>query len=148
MRWIRPTAERVSHIAHNLREADAIEVRLSHGVDEQEAVFESWLSSEICRCIVTSDGEPVGVTGVCGDRIWLLGTDGLTATRARRLQLCHQGRDWVEHCLKQVGVPLGNHVYSKNQESVRWLKWLGFEFGTLEPFGPSAALFYPFWRTI
>lgn len=148
MRWIRPSAERARYIAQHLRQADVAEVRLSHGVDGAEAVFESWLSSEICRCIVTSDGEPVGLTGVCGDRIWLLGTEGLTATRARRLQLCHQGRNWVEYCLEQAGVPLGNHVYSKNRASVRWLKWLGFEVGTPEPFGPSAALFHPFWRTI
>ena len=148
MRWVRPTAERVSHIAFNLRSDDKTEVWLSHHIPGDEAVFESWLSSEICRCIVTSDGEPVGVTGVCGDRIWLLGTEALTATKARRLQLCHQGRDWVQHCASQVGKTIGNHVYAKNRMSVRWLQWLGFEVGVPEPFGPSAALFHPFWRAV
>jgi hypothetical protein len=47
-----------------------------------------------------------------------------------------------------VGKPIGNHVYAKNRMSIRWLKWLGFELGVAEPFGPSAALFHPFWRAI
>jgi hypothetical protein len=146
MRWVRPTAERVSHIAFNLRSDDKTEVWLSHHIAGDEAVFESWLSSEICRCIVTSDGEPVGVTGVCGDRIWLLGTEGLTATRSRRLQLCIEGRGWVEHCLKHVGGPIGNDVYAKNRMSIRWLRHLGFEVEEPRPIGLSGALFCRFWR--
>ena len=146
MKWADPTEERVRYIANHVRAEDETEVWLSHRVRGPEAVFESWASSDICRCIETSSGEPVGITGVVGDRIWLLGTDGLTATKVRRLQLCIEGRRWVEHCLERVGGPIGNDVYAKNQSSIRWLKHLGFHVEEPRPLGLSAALFCRFWR--
>lgn len=148
MRWAPPTEERARYVAEHVREEDQTEVWLSHRIPGPEAVLESWANSEICRCIETSDGEPVALTGVCGDRIWLLGTDGLTATRTRRLQLCIEGRDWVEYCLEIVGGPIGNDVYAKNQRSIRWLKRLGFEVEPPRPVGPSGALFSRFWREV
>jgi hypothetical protein len=148
MKWAEPSAERAYYIASNVRKQDEMEVWLSHHVPGAQAVLESWAGSDICRCIESSSGIPLALTGVCGDRIWLLGTDGLTATKERRLQLCREGRDWVKHCLEFVGQPIGNHVHSKNRQSVRWLRWLGFEVGTPEPFGPSAELFNPFWMEV
>jgi hypothetical protein len=146
MRWAEPTEARAYHVAANLRHEDEQEVWLSHQIPGPEALLTSWADSDICRCIETSDGEPVGFTGVCGDRIWLLGTRGLTATRSRRLQLCIEGRGWVEHCLKRVGGPIGNDVYAKNQQSIRWLKHLGFTVEPPRPIGHSCALFSRFWR--
>lgn len=146
MRWADPTAERAYYVAANVRAEDRDEVWLSHRLPGAEAVLQSWSGSELCRCIETSDGEPVGLTGVCGDRIWLLGTEGLTATRSRRLQLCIEGRGWVEHCLKHVGGPIGNDVYAKNRMSIRWLRHLGFEVEEPRPIGLSGALFCRFWR--
>jgi hypothetical protein len=146
MRWTDATDERAYYIASNLRKEDQEEVWLSHRVAGPEAVLESWAASDICRCIETSDGEPVGLTGLTGDRIWLLGTAALTATRSRRLQLCIEGRGWVEHCLERVGGPIGNDVYAKNRTSVRWLRFLGFEVEPPRPIGHSGALFSRFWR--
>jgi ribosomal protein S18 acetylase RimI-like enzyme len=146
MRWADPAEGLVYYVAANIRREDEREVWLSHHIPGPEAVVESWVQSDICRCIVTDDGEPVGVTGVVGDRIWLLGTEELTATRSRRLQLCREGRGWVEHCLKRVGGPIGNDVYHSNQASIRWLKHLGFTVEQPRPFGSSGALFCNFWR--
>ena len=146
MRWGKPTEEKVISIARNLREADRIEVWLSHQSDPMEAVVGSWESSDICRCIEMDAGQPVGLTGLNGSRIWMLGTDELTATRRRRLQLCNEGREWVQHCLDVAGMPIGNDVYSKNTESIRWLKHLGFTVADPRPMGHAAALFSEFWR--
>ena len=146
MRWADPTEERAYYIANRVRSEDETEVWLSHHITGPEAVLDSWAGSDICRCIETSDGEPVGLTGVCGDRIWLLGTEGLTATRMRRLQLCIEGRQWVKHCLERVGGPIGNDVYAKNKRSIRWLKHLGFQVEAPRPIGLSGALFCRFWR--
>lgn len=146
MHWADPTEDRARFIASNLRKEDRHEVQLSHAISGAEAVLTSWASSEICRCIETSNGEPVGLTGVCGDRIWLLGTEGLTATKGRRLQLCAQGRLWVEYCLQQVGAPIGNDAFYGNRASIRWLKHLGFHVEQPRPMGPSSALFCRFWR--
>ena len=146
MRWAEATEDRAIYIASRVRAEDRTEVWLSHRATGPEAVLESWYGSDICRCIETSEGEPVGLTGVCGSRIWLLGTEGLTATRMRRLQLCIEGRKWVDHCLERVGGPIGNDVYASNRQSIRWLKHLGFQVEKPRPIGLSAALFCRFWR--
>ena len=146
MKWADASEGRVYYVAANIRRKDEQEVWLSHQVPGPEAVVESWQQSDICRCIETSDGETVGVTGVVGDRIWLLGTEGLTATKERRLQLCREGRGWVKHCLERVGGPIGNDVYYSNRDSIRWLKHLGFTVEQPRPMGHSGALFCAFWR--
>jgi len=146
MRWADPTDARGCYIAGNLRRDDEIEVWLSHRLKPYEAVLNRISDSEVCRCIESDDGEPLAMTGVSGDRIWLLGTSRLTETKRNRWELVVCGREWVEHCLKVVGGPIGNHVYARNEQSIRWLRHLGFTVEHAEPFGPSAALFCPFWR--
>jgi RimJ/RimL family protein N-acetyltransferase len=148
MRWADPTEERAAYIAGRLRKEDEFEVWLSHRMTPYEAVLISLAGSDVCRCIESNDGEPLGVTGVCGDRIWMLGTDRLTESKQNRWELVVCGREWVDHCLEVVGVPIGNHVYAKNERSIRWLRHLGFTVEHPEPFGPSAALFCPFWREV
>ena len=146
MRWIEPDVNMATEIGLNLREQDRIEVQLSHGIGGLHAVLGSYRQSRVCMAIEGDDGTPVGMTGVAGDRIWLLGTEGLTATKSHRWQLCLHGREWVEHCLEVVGCPIGNHVYAKNRQAIRWLKHLGFTVEHPEPIGPSLSLFCPFWR--
>ncbi|MFZ9569093.1 MAG: hypothetical protein ACO28M_04535 [Vulcanococcus sp.] len=148
MKWVRADEEIAMEIGLNLRTQDQHEVMLSHGVTGLEAVLESYLQSDICQAIEGDDGVPVGITGVCDDRIWLLGTYGLTATKSHRYQLCLHGREWVDYCLEEAGGFLRNMVYSKNTGSIRWLKHLGFAVEEPQPFGPSAALFCPFWRKL
>lgn len=149
MKWIyAPEASHVLDVADNLRPQDQLEVKLSHGVSPHEAVRTSWANSRICRGIALDDGTPVGLCGVVGHRIWMLGTPQLTATRKGRWQLCVEGRKWVDSCLDEVGGPLFNQVYSKNTESIRWLKVLGFTVDKPRPFGPSSALFCDFWRSL
>ena len=148
MRWAEATPERALRVAYNLREEDKTEVWLSHRMTAVDAVMQSLGKASLCRCIETLDGVPVGLTGLNGNRIWMLGTQELTATRARRLQLCKEGRDWVQHCLSAAGMAIGNDVYSKNTDSIRWLKHLGFRVAKPRPMGHSGALFCEFWRDI
>ena len=96
MKWAKPVSHRVYEIGRNLREADRKEVWLSHRLTGLDAVLTSWHQSDLCRCIETDAGEPVGITGLVKNRIWMLGTDNLVATRERRLQLCKEGRLWVD----------------------------------------------------
>jgi hypothetical protein len=146
MKWAEATQEAALHIAMNLREEDRTEVWLSHGLTPTEAVMESWSDADLCRCIASMDDEPLALTGLTGNRIWLLGTEKLTATRERRLQLCKEGGEWVETCLNRAGMAIGNDVYAKNTRSIRWLKHLGFSVASPRPMGPSAELFSEFWR--
>lgn len=147
MEWImEPSASDAVAIANNLRPADATEVMLSHGMCPFEAVKSSFRESDVCRGIASDEGVPVGLCGVVGHRIWMLGTPDLTATRRGRWQLIVEGRKWVDSCFEEVGGPLFNQVYSKNTESIRWLKMLGFTVDIPKPIGKSGALFCDFWR--
>ncbi len=147
MQWImEPSASDAVWIGENLRPSDVEEVMLSHGMSAHEAVKSSYSESDICRGIASDDGEPVGLCGVVEHRIWMLGTPGLTATRRGRWQLIVEGRKWVDSCFEEVGGPLFNQVYSKNTESIRWLKMLGFTVDIPKPIGKSGALFCDFWR--
>ena len=148
MQWVEPTASHAKAVAMNLRQEDCTEVMLSHGATPLEAVQESWELSDILRAMATDDGTPCGLCGVVGHRIWMLGTPELTATRRARYQLCMDGRIWVDNCLKEVGGTLFNQVYSKNTESIKWLKHLGFMVETPKPIGVSGALFCDFWRSL
>jgi len=147
MQWVEPTASHAIEVASNMRPADQLEVLLSHGATPLEAVTDSWEQSDILRAMATDDGVPCGLCGVVGHRIWMLGTPQLTATRRARYQLCMDGRIWVDNCLKEVGGTLFNQVYSKNEESIKWLEYLGFTVEPPSPIGRSGALFCDFWRS-
>ena len=138
--------DHVLDVAENLRKVDEEEVSLSHNINGREAVIESWAYSDIIRGMVTDDGVACGLCGVVGQRIWMLGTDRLTENRKARWQLCVEGRKWVDETIKELNAPLFNQVYSKNTESIRWLKYLGFTVERPRPIGLSGALFCDFWR--
>ena len=146
MKWIKPTTAVVQEVGTAMREADEVEVRLSHNLDPLTAISKSVLKSDICRAIEGDDGVPVGITGVTNQSIWLLGTDGLTATKSHKKRLCVDGREWVDYCLKEVGKPIGNWVYHKNKLYIKWLKHLGFTVEGPQPYGHAGALFCQFWR--
>jgi len=141
-----PTRCFANHIALHMRLEDQEEVMLSHGITPEEAINYSYDNSQICHGIEGDDGMPIGLAGICEDRVWMLGTKELVATKYHRVQLGLHGRKWVDSCLRKVGKPIGNHVFSKNKMSIRWLKHLGFTVEEPKPFGPFDALFCQFWR--
>jgi hypothetical protein len=146
MKWIDATEERVQFVAHNLRTDDITEVALSHGCCAYDAVMDSWKQSWLCKVIEGDSGDPVGITGVCGNRIFLLGTTELTATKNHRRMLLSCGKQWVDECIKAAQGPVHNWAYAKNTKALKYLRYLGFEVSRPAPFGPSAALFCHFWR--
>ncbi len=146
MRWADATESRVEYIGHNLRPEDATEVALSHGSSAFDAVIESWKASWLCKIIEGDSGNPAGITGVCGNRIFLLGTPELTATKEHRRALVVHGRDWILECIKAAQGPVHNWAYAKNTKGLKYLKYLNFSIDRPAPYGPSGALFCHFWR--
>tara|TARA_R100000664_G_C2718391_1_gene112669 strand:- start:186 stop:644 length:459 start_codon:yes stop_codon:yes gene_type:complete len=141
------TGDMVLDIGFNLRESDEIEVQLSHGMSGLNACMDSYCHSSMFQVFAGDDGTPVGITGMWHNSIWLLATDGLTATKSHRWQLCTLARQWVDLCVAEVGETIGNYAYSENKKSLKWLKHLGFTVGEPEPYGVKGALFCPFWRS-
>lgn len=147
MQWTAPDEWRVAHIATHLRQQDAAEVFYSDAMQPEEAVYDSWKNSPICRCIEGDDGTPVGICGLAsGGVIWLLGTEQLLATRSHRLQFLRGAKQWIDGLLDEGLGPLHNRVFAANRDSIRWLKSLGFQFYPAEPYGPCGQLFRYFER--
>lgn len=145
MNWADPTRDRVEYVAQRLRKSDQDEVFNSHAISGQQAVYESWAESDVCRCIEGDGGTPVAICGVNDGLIWLLGTDELFATSSHVRQFIRGGKLWVNDLVNDWGC-LHNWVYSKNRTSMRWLKSLGFTIHPAEPIGPFAQLFCYFER--
>lgn len=147
MRWQRPAQWMVDHVAANLRWADDLECRFAYGISGAMALQDAAVQSEILNCICADNGEPLGLAGVNGSVIWLLATDGITATPGRRLALALGGRRWVDSLLRsRDGARLENWVLAANVESIRWLRAMGFTIDTAEPMGRSCQLFRHAWR--
>jgi hypothetical protein len=145
MKW-RPAEQlMVEFVALNLRRSDDLECRYAYGIGGAQALLEAWMASSIVHCICADNGEPLGVAGLNGSVIWLLGTDGLTATPQRRAALALGGRRWTDILLEESPL-LENWVLAANVESVRWLRSMGFKIATPEPMGPSCQLFRHAWR--
>lgn len=76
------------------------------------------------------DGKLVGMAGLTPDRdhaaalIWLLGSPELD--RAGK-SLCAFGRAWLPRALGEFP-SLYNVVPAANEATIRWLRWLGFDF--------------------
>ncbi len=146
MKWARCDPSMIYEIGENLRKEDQTEVKLSHGLTGLEACEQCYLASNVIQAIEGDDGDPVGITGVVGNSIWLLGTEKLTSTKHHRWQLSLYGREWVEYCMETAGGMVENYVYSKNKLSIRWLKHLGFNIEAPKPYGVAEEMFCHFWR--
>jgi hypothetical protein len=151
MKWRPAEQPMVEFVALNLRHIDDLECRYAYGICGVQALLEAWKASRIVHCICADNEEPLGVAGLNGSVIWLLGTDGLTATPQRRAVLALGGRRWTDTLLEDQRARgesplLENWVFAANVESVRWLRSMGFEIATPEPMGPSCQLFRHVWR--
>lgn len=148
MNWAEPSEDRVLFVAENLRPEDADEVMLSNHVGAFEAVFTSWIDSQVCRCI-EDDGIPLALVGYTpgevGGLIWMLATPGLFSTMLQKIQFLREAAAWMEQLLDDYGF-LYNWVYSKNVKAIKLLRWLGFTIEPPAPHGPSAALFHFVYR--
>jgi hypothetical protein len=145
MRWVEPTRDRVEYVAQRLRKSDQDEVFNSDGITGEQAVWESWAESDLCRCIEGDDGTPVAICGVNKGVIWLLGTDELFASTSHVRQFIKGGKPWINGLVDDWGC-LHNWVYGKNTQSMKWLRSLGFTIHPAEPYGPFSQLFCYFER--
>lgn len=150
MKWGRAAQWRINFVGAYLRRSDDLECRFAYGISGREALGIAAAASQIVNCICADDGEPLAIAGVNRSVIWLLGTDGLTATPERRLALALGGRRWVDRLgwerRSSTDAVLENWVLASNVESIRWMKAMGFTIETPRPMGPSAQLFCHVWR--
>lgn len=118
-------------IAVNMRDEDAKEVYDSHLLSPYSALSKAMKSRGDSWTIVV-DGVPIGMVGVSNKSLlgnkgnpWLLGTDKLTESTRLFVQ-------FSKLLLKNMSKGysrLENYISVENKSTMRWLKFLGFEFG-------------------
>jgi hypothetical protein len=124
----------LKELAETMRVADRKEVILLSGQSPIEVLQESVrLSSyvwtvkvgELVVCmfgLVFHDGVIVP---------WLLGTDLLFKLKRELLVL---SQDYMK-LFRSFNLPLANVIHAENTQSLRWLRWLGFEFSDKQTLG-------------
>lgn len=133
-------------LAPKMRDKDKEEVWHSDGMSPLVALQTSFDASSEANTIIADDGEVIGMFGVAPTPIptigtpWLLASDRLPEV-AR--EFIPQSRKWIEHIHDDYDL-LFNYVYAKNTISIRWLKWLGFNFVRETEYGVNPTQFLEF----
>lgn len=109
------------------------------------------LSFETCpyNRTVLLEGRVVAIFGCSGIKgevgiPWMLASPLLTKIRKSFLREC---RVFLEE-MSEGYTSLYNIAWSKNEEHLRWLHWLGFSFEDPHPAGPDGELFISFHKSI
>jgi hypothetical protein len=144
------------NLAPHLRAVDVAEVAAVNGWTGRQALEAGLQMGSECWTFVDDEIGPVGMSGVVPDleilqdakivagHVWLLGSKELTACPKEFMRL---SRELLTSFEEQYTI-LSNYVDVRNTKSIRWLKALGFSFGTVEPqYGTAAIPFIEFWKT-
>lgn len=133
-------------MAPRMRESDKQEVEASHGHTPYEALVHSFRVSPACFTVVYKN-EVVAMFGVTADKrmnglasIWFLSTDDIVKMKKTWLKL---SKSTIQSMLITFPI-LYNFVQVGNEASIKWLKWLGAEFGDPSPYGKQGFPFLPF----
>jgi len=93
------------------------------------------------------DGTPVAVFGLVIPDVltghghpWMLGT--VDIDKNKKLLLVNSRR--VVRKMLEICPHLSNQVYTKNHQSIRWLRWLGFTIDNEHPHPETGERFYDF----
>jgi hypothetical protein len=135
----------MAHAARlDLRSGDRREIEVL-GLTPQDALRGS-LERALWADAYLAEGEVAAIVGVGLPSMlgrvatpWLL--TGTPVDRHRRTFLRHT-RSRIERLRREWDL-LVNYVHADYAQSIRWLRWLGFEIGAPIPLGPRHALFHP-----
>ena len=142
--FVRPaTREDCLELAPRLREEDVQECLHSSGLPARESLLLSFHGGETFAVVwgteVVALFGHVGVPRIIGVP-WMLASPTLSQIRKSFLREC---REYVQRMLSLYGT-LENYVWVENKVHIKWLQWLGFEFGPAQPYGINGQLFYRF----
>lgn len=118
----------VLEIAENLRPEDRRELETATGRTAVEAVFRSLAVSEIAY-VSRYKGEPHAVFGVAPSGVvWMVGTK---AIEKAPMSTYKAAKEIIHGLLENHYETLWNHVDCRNELHIKWLKALGFNFGSV-----------------
>ncbi|MFN3573629.1 MAG: hypothetical protein ACK4TR_08890 [Phenylobacterium sp.] len=140
----------LGHLAENLRPSDVDELSATVGTPAMQALVESVIASQRAW-IILADEEPVCIFGAADTEhpgagcVWMMGTPRMDE-RAVALSICRSFHAYLAE-LHQLWPLLFNFIDARNQKSMRWLAWGGFQIiEALPRFGREGRLFFTFTR--
>ncbi len=144
--FVKPTVALAEELALDMRRADVEEIWASSHRTPKEALMEGLHQSDL-SAVAVCDGVPLIMFGVVKRDllsgtgiVWMLGANAATKYRRNFLTLAPRYVDeMLNFCPR-----LTNMVHSKNRESIRWLKWLGFTVDPPTRYGRENQLFHNF----
>ena len=114
-----------------LRQSDIDEITAFTGISPDLAVAYSIAATERGFAVFL-DGRLCAVFGVAhGGIIWLVGTDDITCHPITFYRVSRR----IFNRLNSGYSHLENYVDTRNNQCLRWLKWLGFSIDTPKPHG-------------
>jgi hypothetical protein len=139
------TIDHAKSLAPRLREADLNELK-AHGLDSVEnALISGVRDSTECYTVWNKEiDKPIAIFG-SGDMedvgyVWMLGSNDIKRIRYEFIRHC---KDWLAKLLERYSI-VYNVIDVRNKVHMRWLKFMGFEFGSnIEINGYS---FKQFWK--
>lgn len=136
-------------IAEFMRLSDQQEIEAASGHSPLNALNLSLRYSTL-SWVGLDDGQPIGIGGVgpwhdgSGDGCpWLLGTDRILQHQREFLRISLEYLGYMQAAYNN----LYNYVDCRNKASIRWLKWLGFQFESPAPRGVAGLPFMRFSRS-
>lgn len=114
----------------NMRVEDMLEC-IGLGVHPRVACEQSYKLSDVAYSIKTHDYQLIASFGVCPTKdtkvgcAWLLGTDLMPTIKKTFIK---HSKEYLDELMGDYDC-LTNYVSMNNKLSVRWLTWLGAEFG-------------------
>lgn len=116
-------------LARDMREIDVIEIRKFAGIGPVEALQISLKGAKLAYCLRELDGTPVSIIGVGwlpnprAGVAWFLSSDKIDKIGLLFLQ---ETRAALDDFMLGHDV-ISNYIYSRNEKTIKWLKWMGFE---------------------
>jgi hypothetical protein len=137
-------------LAANLRRSDLDEITATHALDPVTSLMTSARLSEMAWVILWN-GEPVAIFGAaptpCPDSglVWMMGTPGMDDRRPA-LTIARMTRPYLAVMHRRFPC-LWNYIDARNEKSMNWLKWSGFNLLEAHPeHGREKRLFFTFGR--
>lgn len=121
----------LKYIASHLSEDNTAELHaLAPDADAAKVLVDVALESSTGFFCYDKEGNPRGVGGVLPTHnIWFVVTQELTKTEA--VPWLKRAREITTELLKKHR-PLWGHCYEKNEMSMTWMRWCGFDFAPLD----------------
>lgn len=137
----------IASLKNNLRSTTVDEIWALHHYTPEQSLFYS-LTNSVFSFSILVDGEVLAMGGILRPKellakraaLWFLTSQKLDKVERSFLRQC---RTFMQKMLEIYPV-LYNYVDVRNRPAILWLKWIGAEFGEVQPFGVDNRIFQYF----